>query len=69
MDKAEVRKLQRALNAWNSGDIEVDGDLGPKTVKALKEFQKGRGITASGKLDDATRAILMPVNVSRMPEK
>lgn len=65
----DIRKLQRALNAWNSGDLEITGEMDAKTVKALKEFQKGRRITQSGKLDDDTRAILMPENVSRMPEK
>lgn len=38
----------------------VDGKIGAKTVLATREFQKSRGLPATGKLDDATLAALTP---------
>jgi peptidoglycan hydrolase-like protein with peptidoglycan-binding domain len=33
----------------------IDGNMGPKTMAALKEFQSDQKLTESGRLDDHTR--------------
>lgn len=54
---ASVRILQRWLAALGAS-IDVDGQFGPATGLALKRFQRGHGLTASGILDFATRRAL-----------
>lgn len=34
--------------------MESDGTVGPKTQKALREYQQTEGIDASGKVDEQT---------------
>ena len=43
----DVKMLQRALSHAGM-DVTVDGDFGAKTEKAVKEFQKSKGLTADG---------------------
>ena len=38
----EVEELQKALG------ITVDGDLGPKTLKAVKDYQQANGLVIDG---------------------
>lgn len=45
--------LQSALVSKGQS-IVIDGDLGPKTVEALKAFQKSAGIAETGTLDGKT---------------
>lgn len=57
---SNVKKLQKALNklgykASNGKKLQVDGVFGPLTVSSLKKFQKAMKVTASGKLDLATK--------------
>lgn len=54
---AAVKSLQEALNK-NGANVSVDGKMGPKTRAALKSFQQGHGLKATGKLDKATKAAL-----------
>ena len=57
MSRHRVEEVQTALS--NSGSpIAIDGDWGPKTVAALKDFQKAHNLKASGKLDKETRQAL-----------
>lgn len=52
-DKGEnVKILQKALG------IESDGDFGPKTETAVKEFQKKNGLYADGLVGNATQKAL-----------
>ena len=51
-----VRWLQQALND-HGYSLDVDGDFGPKTEKALKDFQAK--VFASGILDAATKSALL----------
>ncbi len=44
----EVGKLQKYLNWFGNYGLAVDGDLGPRSVAAVKAFQKAVGITADG---------------------
>jgi N-acetyl-anhydromuramyl-L-alanine amidase AmpD len=41
---AFIAAIQKWLNAWGA-DLKVDGDFGPKTEAAVKEFQKKRGLS------------------------
>jgi peptidoglycan hydrolase-like protein with peptidoglycan-binding domain len=50
----QVRSAQKALEkGMDPGPI--DGVMGPKTMAALKAFQKDQKLSESGRLDDQTR--------------
>ena len=51
----EVRKVQEALGFTGS---DVDGIYGPKTDKAVKEFQEKNGITVDGVVGPVTSGLL-----------
>lgn len=54
-----VRTLQQALvNQGVAVAGGVDGVFGPATEAALKQFQSAKGLTATGKVDDATAIAL-----------
>jgi peptidoglycan hydrolase-like protein with peptidoglycan-binding domain len=53
-----VRRLQRALRRTPNLDIVVDGAFGPKTEKAVKDFQQGAGLAADGVVGASTWAAL-----------
>jgi peptidoglycan hydrolase-like protein with peptidoglycan-binding domain len=57
---AKVRALQQTLNALvqPSPKLDVDGDFGPLTAKAVKSFQKAQGLSSSGVVDDNTWSAL-----------
>jgi peptidoglycan hydrolase-like protein with peptidoglycan-binding domain len=52
-----IKKLQRILNAlyYGKGQIQIDGILGRKTRKALKQYQKNIGLNPTGKLNKMTK--------------
>ena len=50
----EVKELQRRLKMWGYYSGEVDGIYGPKTVEAVKYFQRKNGLTADGIAGKAT---------------
>ena len=49
----EVKRLQRALCG-----LSVDGDFGPKTEKAVRDFQKSNGAMVDGVVGPQTRSLL-----------
>ena len=49
--------VQTALNS-HGAQLDVDGHMGPKTVAALKTFQKQHKLKVTGKLDHATAKAL-----------
>lgn len=56
----DVLELQRQLIA-SGADIEADGKFGPKTARAVREFQKAAGIRPDGIVGNDTRnAFNMP---------
>jgi peptidoglycan hydrolase-like protein with peptidoglycan-binding domain len=55
--QSRAATLQTALNN-NGAQLNVDGHMGPKTVAALKAFQKQQHLKATGKLDSATAKAL-----------
>lgn len=52
-----LMKVQRALNKAGA-HLKVDGYWGPKTMAAVRAFQKSHGLKATGHLDHATLAKL-----------
>jgi len=57
-----VRRLQRGFNAvfpaYPTLPLEVDGDFGPRTELAVKEFQRRVGLDPDGIVGPLTRAEL-----------
>src|SRR5262249_47018522 len=53
MSRKRVEQIQAALDSHGQ-NIPVDGIWGPKTVEALKAFQKSNGLPATGHLDHKT---------------
>ncbi len=54
----EVKEVQRRLKNWGYYSGEVDGIYGPKTVEAVKYFQRKNGLTVDGIAGKATYAAL-----------
>jgi len=54
---AEVSKLQKLLSMLGY-DLVIDGDLGPKTLRSLKAFQKKYGLVVDGIAGPKTFAAL-----------
>jgi peptidoglycan hydrolase-like protein with peptidoglycan-binding domain len=52
-----VRVLQRALRAAGA-ELVVDGDFGPQTERAVKQYQKALGVRPRGVVNDRTRFFL-----------
>ena len=50
----EVRSLQKRLKELGYYKGSADGDFGPATEAAVKEFQKANGLTADGKAGEKT---------------
>lgn len=55
----EVKTLQRILNALGYPCGDVDGSLGPKTLAALKAFQKAKGLEVDGYCGQLTWTALL----------
>ena len=53
-----VRRLQRALRRMPDLDLVVDGQFGPKTEDAVKQFQQGAGLVMDGVVGPLTWAAL-----------
>lgn len=56
--KAELEKWQTDLNAVGCWAGPVDGQLGPETEAAIKEFQQAEGLTVDGLLGSQTERAL-----------
>ncbi|WP_310603870.1 peptidoglycan-binding protein, partial [Anaerosporobacter sp.] len=52
----DVKQLQKVLNQFNCGKLVIDGKYGPKTKKAIIEFQKKYGLKPDGIVGAKTRA-------------
>ena len=56
-----VRSVQKALVAGGARGIVADGRWGPKSREALREFQRRKGLTVNGEVDEPTfRALFGP---------
>jgi peptidoglycan hydrolase-like protein with peptidoglycan-binding domain len=57
-DPAHVERAQKALKQAGHDPGPVDGVMGAQTSAALRAYQKAHGLSATGRLDDATLAKL-----------
>lgn len=57
MEGSDVLKFQQALQKAGIA-ISPDGEFGPATDKAAKEFQQKKGLAADGIIGDKTRAMM-----------
>lgn len=53
-----VKQVQEKLSAMGKNVGKPDGQMGPKTQHALKEYQQENGLQATGQLDQQTIAAL-----------
>ena len=58
MTSGHISRIQQKLVEQGYDPGPVDGIIGPKTVSAVKQFQKHKNLTVTGKLDDSTIAAL-----------
>lgn len=56
--EADVRSAQQSLKEKGFDPGPVDGKLGPRTIAALRDFQKKEGLKVNGRLDSETKARL-----------
>jgi len=56
--KPSAKEIQTALKNAGYYAGSVDGKLGPKTKKAIEEFQKASGLKADGKVGTKTWSLL-----------
>lgn len=49
MTGEDVKTLQKMLNDYGNYGLALDGRCGPATEKAIKSFQKAKGLTVDGK--------------------
>ena len=54
-----VKELQRFLNATLNLGLVVDGELGPKTIAVIKQWQTDHGLVADGLVGPATKAAML----------
>ena len=57
-DSSTVRNVQQALNAKGFNAGPADGEWGPSTETALRQFQGANGLPSTGMLDARTRSAL-----------
>ena len=57
-DKEQVKAVQQALKDKGHDPGAVDGEMGPKTEAALRDYQQKEGLTATGNADAETMAKL-----------
>ncbi len=63
---AQVMGMQQALKDKGFDPGTVDGVMGPKTVSALRDYQKSQNLTTTGRLDGDTSAKLgVPVSTEK----
>ena len=55
---ATVRRVQGQLDKLGYPVGRINGDLGPETRTAIRNFQRDKGLNATGELDAQTRAAL-----------
>ena len=67
MTKAEMKRIQAELNRRGYGPLDVDGDYGPLSKKAVQAFQRASGINPSGTIGPLTTAALFPATDLRLP--
>jgi peptidoglycan hydrolase-like protein with peptidoglycan-binding domain len=69
IDQEQIRQAQQHLKDAGFDPGPIDGQLGPQTQAALREFQKSQGLPQTGHLDDSTRARLMAQGTQESPAR
>lgn len=59
-----ILRIQAGLRAFGNQGIDLDGQVGPRTVAAIKEFQSLFGLSESGQPDDATYAKMKEIGLT-----
>ena len=62
---ADIRESQQQLKSLGYYDGQVDGLWGPETQGAVERYQRERGLSASGRIDAATRESLRETTAGR----
>ncbi|WP_338472634.1 peptidoglycan-binding protein [Niallia sp. XMNu-256] len=62
-----VKELQQKLTTLGFSTKGIDGSFGPNTEQAVRQFQKARGLTVSGIVDNATRNALGNTTTTNPP--
>jgi len=65
-DKDTVKKLQTLLNQ-NGASLETDGIFGPKTDKAVREYQRANGLGVDGIVGPKTWGALLKPQTDQTP--
>jgi len=69
--KPSAKEIQTALKNAGYYDGAIDGKIGPRSQKAIEEFQKANGLTADGKVGPKTWSVLSqhlnPAPVAAVP--
>jgi peptidoglycan hydrolase-like protein with peptidoglycan-binding domain len=63
-ERAQVKAVQQALKDKGHDPGAVDGEMGPKTEAALRDYQQREGLTATGTADAETMAKLAAASPS-----
>lgn len=58
LSRSEIREVQRQLDSAGYPIASADGVMGPKTETAIRNFQRDKGINATGELNDETMKAL-----------
>lgn len=61
---ARKKEIQTALKSAGYYNGKIDGKIGPRTKKAIKEFQAAKGLKADGVVGSATRKALREYGLS-----
>lgn len=58
MDRDTVRQVQQKLQDQGYKVGQIDGQMGPNTKQALRQFQKDQGLQGAGQINQQTMAAL-----------
>lgn len=67
MTKDDVREAQMLLNGHGFGPLITDGELGPKTTRAIMAFQQSKGLRADGIVGEKTKLALRDAKGAPVP--
>ncbi len=61
MKEEQVRSAQSLLNLRNDAGLDTDGSFGPATEKAVRAYQKKKGLSVTGEINQETWNTLMGI--------